>query len=102
MGKPRGKPFKKGDDPRRKVGGNKGCGKIRDAIIEQLSVVHTRNGHPDMTAFDIGIQSICGMWMLGDPWACTFVADRCEGKVKDVLQVKHDTKLLSSDMIDDI
>jgi len=72
-----GKPFKKGDDPRRNLDGRpKGTSNIPDLLRKMYAV--RKEG--DKTRLENIIEKVLELAEQGVPWAVQFVADRTEGK----------------------
>ena len=103
MAKPRGKPFKKGADERRNLKGNPGSRCIPDILrkIGEQQKQTSELGKVDK--LQVLLDMVYNLALQGEKWAVEFIADRTEGKaITTNVNVEADTKLLSSDMIDDI
>ena len=104
MRKATGKPFKKGDDPRRNtVGRKKGTRNIPD-ILRKIGEQQKQTSELGKAEkLDVLLNTVYNLALQGEKWAVEFIADRTEGKaITTNVNIAADTKLLSSDMIDDI
>ena len=103
MAKPRGKPFKSGVDERRNTKGNPGSRRIPD-ILRKIGAQQKQTSELGKAEkIDVLLNVVYNLALQGEKWAVEFIADRTEGKaITTNVNLNSDTKLLSSDMIDDI
>jgi hypothetical protein len=81
-----GKPFVKGHDPRRNpMGRPAGQTPIAD-LLRRMQLEKMPDGKTYRTAL---AKQIWALALNGEEWAVKFIADRTEGKVKDVVDMNH-------------
>lgn len=99
----KGKPFVKGDPRRHSTGRGKGVisipdvlrrigkrrlpKKMRDALTAARAIPES-DLKRDLTKLEALMEAVYWCALRGESWAVQFIADRTEGKVKDVLEMQ--------------
>lgn len=81
-----GRPFRKGDDVRRNpMGRPAGQTPIAD-LLRKMQLEKMPDGKTYRTAL---AKQIWALALKGEEWAVKFIADRTEGKVREVIDMNH-------------